>query len=167
MREYGDYIRETKRLLQSYNKMKVAVVNLSEEIEALEIELRSESVAIARYGDEPQGGTSELNATEAAANRRIKTGERLTVLRQRKDEIERTLRSVNRALECLSDEDERLIRGRYIDGYAWWQVARDAGYTEKYASERGNRVLRDVADMVFGMAVRPLQMRLFVGDVCG
>lgn len=162
MNDHGGYIKETKRILRNYNKMKVAVVNLSEEIEALETELRSESVAIARYGDEPQGGTSELNATEAAANRRIKTGERLTMLRQRKDEIERTLRAVDRAMECLSDEDERLIRGRYIDGYAWWQVAQGVGYTERWTQEKSAAVLREVALMLFGVSTRPAQLKLAI-----
>ena len=160
--DHGGYIKETKRILRNYNKMKVAVVNLSEEIEALETELRSESVAIARYGDEPQGGTSELNATEAAANHRIKTGERLTILRQRKDDIGRMLRSVDRALECLSDEDERLIRGRYIDGYAWWQVAQAVGYTERWAQEKGAAVLHEVAMMLFGVSTRPAQLKLAI-----
>lgn len=158
--DYGDYIKETKRILRNYNKMQVAVVNLAEEIEALETELRGESVAIARYGDEPQGGTSELNATEAAANRRIKAGERLAMLRQRKDEIERTLRAVDRAMECLSDEDERLIRGRYIDGYAWWQVAQKLCYTEKWVRDKGGKTLGDVAMMVFGVYERPAQIKL-------
>lgn len=160
--DHGGYIKETKRILRNYNKMKVAVVNLSEEIEALDTALRSESVAIARYGDEPQGGTSELNATEAAANRRIKMGERLAMLRQRKDEIERTLRAVDRALECLSDEDERLIRGRYIDGYAWWQVAQAVGYTERWAQEKGAAVLHAVALMLFGVSTRPVQLKLAI-----
>ena len=164
--EHGDCIKETKRILGQYNKMKVAVQNLVEEIEARTAALQGESVAIARYGDEPMGGTAELTATEAAAARRMRAAADIAVMEQRKKEIERTLRAVDRALSCLSAEDERLVRGRYIDGYAWWRVAREVGYTEKYASERGNRVLRDVADMVFGMAVRPLQMRLFVCDVC-
>lgn len=163
----GDCIKETKRILGQYNKMKVAVQNLTEEIEARTAALQGESVAIARYGDEPTGGTAELNATEAAAARRMRAAADIAVMERRKRDMERTLRAVDRALSCLSADDERLVRGRYIDGYAWWQVARKVGYTEKYASERGNRVLRDVADMVFGMAVRPLQMRLFVGDVCG
>lgn len=163
----GDYIKETKRILGQYNKMKVAVQNLTEEIEARAAALQGESVAIARYGDEPTGGTAELNATEAAAARRMRAAADIEEMQERKQDMERTLRAVDRALSCISADDERLVRGRYIDGYAWWQVAREAGYTEKYASERGNRVLRDVADMVFGMAVRPLQMRLFVGDVCG
>lgn len=160
--DHGGYIKETKRILRNYNKMKVAVVNLSEEIEALETELRSESVAIARYGDEPQGGTAELNATESAANRRIKAGERLAILRQRKDEIERTLRAVDRAMECLSDEDERLIRGRYIDGYAWWQVGQKIGYTEKWVRDKGGKVIGDVAMMMFGVYERPAQLRFLL-----
>ena len=165
--EHGDYIKETKRILGQYNKMKVAVQNLAEEIEARTAALQGESVAIARYGDEPTGGTAEMTATEAAAARRMRAEADIEVMRQRKAEMERALRAVNRALSCLSANDERLVRGRYIDGYAWWQVAREAGYTEKYASERGNRLLRDVADMVFGMVSRPLQTRLFVYDVCG
>ena len=32
--EHGDCIKETKRILGQYNKMKVAVQNLAEEIEA-------------------------------------------------------------------------------------------------------------------------------------
>ena len=165
--KHGDCIKETKRILRQYNKMKVAVQNLTEEIEARTAALQGESVAIARYGNEPTGGTAELTATEAAAARRMRAAADIEEMQERKRDMERTLRAVDRALACLSADDERLVRGRYIDGYALWQVAREAGYTEKYASERGNRVLRDVADMVFGMAVRPLQMRLFVGDVCG
>jgi len=164
--EHGDCIKETKHILGQYNKMKVAVQNLTEEIEARIAALQGESVAIARYGNEPTGGTAELTATEAAAARRMRAAADIEEMQERKQDMERTLRAVDRALSCLSANDERIVRGRYIDGYAWWQVAREVGYTEKYVSERGNRVLRDVADMVFGMAVRPLQMRLFVCDVC-
>ena len=73
MREYGDYIRETKRLLQNYAKMKVAVTNLTEEIKAQEMILRDESISSIQYGDDRIcGGTRELTSTEAAAARRIK-----------------------------------------------------------------------------------------------
>ena len=160
--EHGDCIKETKRILGQYNKMKVAVQNLTEEIEARTSALQGESVAIARYGDEPMGGTLELTATEAAAERRMKTTADIAVMEQRKQDMERTLRAVDRALSCLSADDERLVRGRYIDGYAWWQVAREAGYTEKWARDKGGRALRDVALMVFGVSVRPVQLKLIL-----
>ena len=162
--EHGDCIKETKRILGQYNKMKVAVQNLTEEIEARTSALQGESVAIARYGDEPMGGTSELTATEAAAERRMKTTADIAVMEQRKQDMERTLRAVDRALSCLSADDERLVRGRYIDGYAWWQVAREAGYTEKWARDKGGRALRDVALMMFGVSEKPIQLKfLFSG----
>jgi DNA-directed RNA polymerase specialized sigma24 family protein len=158
--EHGDCIKETKRILGQYNKMKVAVQNLAEEIEARTAALQGESVAIARYGDEPMGGTSELTATEAAAEKRMKTTADIAVMEQRKQDMERTLRAVDRALACLSADDERLVRGRYIDGYAWQQAGHDVGYTEKWAKERGRKALRDMAMMLFGTCEKPLQTRL-------
>ena len=160
--EHGDCIKETKRILGQYNKMKVAVQNLAEEIEAQTAALQGESVAIARYGDEPTGGTAELTATEAAAARRMRAAADIEEMQERKRDMERTLRAVDRALACLATEDERLVRGRYIDGYAWWQVAREAGYTEKWARDKGGRALRDVALMVFGVSVRPVQLKFAI-----
>ena len=157
----GDCIKETKRILGQYNKMKVAVQNLTEEIEARTAALQGESVAIARYGDEPMGGgTAELTATEAAAERRMRAAADIAVMEQRKQDMERTLRAVDRALSCISADDERLVRGRYIDGSAWWRVAREVGYTEKWARDKGGRALRDVALMVFGVSGRPYQVKL-------
>ena len=158
--EHGDCIKETKRILGRYNKMKVAVQNLAEEIEARTAALQGESVAIARYGDTPTGGTAELTATEAAAEKRMKTTADIAVMEQRKQDMERTLRAVDRALACLSADDERLVRGRYIEGHSWWQVAREAGYTEKWARDKGGRALRDVALMVFGVSEKPIQIAL-------
>ena len=160
--EHGDCIKETKRILGQYNKMKVAVQNLAEEIEAQTAALQGESVAIARYGNEPTGGTAELTATEAAAARRMRAAADIEEMQERKRDMERTLRAVDRALACLATEDERLVRGRYIDGYAWWQVAREAGYTEKWARDKGGRALRDVALMVFGVSVRPVQLKFAI-----
>ena len=158
--EHGDCIKETKRILGQYNKMKVAVQNLAEEIEARTAALQGESVAIARYGDEPTGGTAELTATEAAAARRMRTAADIEEMQERKQDMERTLRAVDRALACLSVEDERLVRGRYIDGCTWRRVAYDVGYAETWADKRGRRALQDIALMLFGTCRKPLQTRL-------
>ena len=160
MAEYGDCIKETKRILGRYNKMKVAVQNLTEEIEARTAALQGESIAIARYGDEPTGGTAELNATEAAAARRMRAAADIEEMQERKRDMERTLRAVDRALACLSAGDERLVRGRYIDGYAWWRVAREAGYAETWAMVKGRKAFRDISMMLFGICSKPLQTRI-------
>ena len=160
MRAYGDYIRETKRILGSYNKMKVAVMNLTEEIGAIERLLQDEGIAAVRYGDDGGRGAGELTATEAAAARRIRMRGRITEMRERRDEMERMVRAIDRALESLCYEDAELIRGRYMRGLSWAQVAEQLNYTEKWAKEKGGKVLRDVALMLFGVLVRPVQLNL-------
>ena len=158
---YGDYIRETKRLLGSYNKMKVAALNLTEEIEETERFLEDEGIAAMRYGDDRiSGGSGELTATEAAAARRIRMEGWIAQLRARRDALERTVRAMDRALESLHDADAELIRGRYMQGLSWAQVAERLNYTEKWAQEKGGRVLCDVALMLFGVTVRPAQLNL-------
>ena len=161
MREYGDYIKETKRLLQNYNKMKVAALNLTEEIKAQEMLLRDESIASIQYGDDRiSGGTRELTSTEAAVVRRIKMEGHITDMRIRRDEIERTIRAIDRAFESLDDVDVELLQGRYMRGQSWIEIADALNYTEKWAQEKGGKVLRDVALMLFGVVVKPVQEKL-------
>ena len=161
MREYGDYIRETKRILQNYNKMKVAALNLTEEIKAQENLLRDESIASIQYGDDRiSGGTRELTITEAAAVRRIQLEGYIADMRIRRDDMERTIRAIDRAFESLDDEDVELVQGRYMRRQSWIEIADDLNYTEKWAQEKGGKVLRDVALMLFGVEVRPAQLKL-------
>jgi hypothetical protein len=163
VREYSDYIRETKRLLMNYNKMKVAVTNLTEEIEAQEMVLRDESISSIQYRDDRiSGGTRELTITEAAAARRIRLEERIADIRMRRDGMERTIRAIDRAFESLDDADVELLQGRYIRGLSWAELAEELNYTEKWAKEKGGKVLRDVALMLFGVIVRPAQLKLSI-----
>ena len=165
MREYGDYIRETKRLLQNYNKMKVAALNLTEEIKAQENLLRDESIASIQYGDDRiSGGTRELTSTEAAAVRRIKLEGHITDMRIRRDEMERTIRAIDRAFESLDDVGAALLKERYINGRSWAEVAERLNYTDKWAKEKIGKVLRDMALILFGVEVRPAQIKLGFHD---
>ena len=164
MNEYNDYVGMTRRYLKSYNQLQITVKNLDEEIEAQKTMLQDEAVAISRYGDEPGGGSSELNATELAASRRIMVENRIADMKCDKAEIERVLRKIDRALEGLSDGDRDLVQGHFIDGYSWGQLGNKAYCTEKWARDKGNKALKEVAFMVFGVCVRPRQLRfVFAG----
>ena len=167
MRAYGDYIRDTKRILGSYNKMKVAVMNLTEEVEAIERLLQDEGIAAVRYGDEVGRRAGELTATEAAAERRIRMRGRITEMRERRDEMERMVRKIDRVLASLDDGNAELIRRRYMQGRSWAEVAEQLNYTEKWAQEKGGKVLGDVALMLFGVVVRPAQMKLMFNKRSG
>jgi len=161
VRAYGDYIRETKRLLRSYNKMKVAALNLTEEIEAMERLLADEGIASVRYGDDTTGGRGELTATEAAAARRIRIAGRIASMRVRKEELRATLQAIDRALSSLDEVETAAVRGHYIEGATWNDIALRLSYTEKWTKERGWKALRDVALMIFGVQMRPIQLKLY------
>ena len=110
------------------------------------------------------GGSGELNAVESAANRRMKIQADIVEMQRNKTEIERVLRKVDRALEGLGDADRDLVQGHFIDGYSWGQLGNKAYCTEKWARDKGNKALKEVAFMVFGVCVRPRQLRfVFAG----
>ena len=155
MREY-DYIKLTRQYLKKYNQLKIAVQNLDDEIHAQEMLLESESISSVRYGDDAvSGGRGELNVTEAAADRRIKTEKRIDRMRQEKAELERILRKIDRALDGVSELD----CGHYINGESWQALGDRHFCSEKWARDRGGRALREVAYMVFGIYIGPRQMR--------
>ena len=164
MNEYNDYVGMTKRYLKSYNQLRITARNLDEDIEASQAMLQDESVAISRSGGEMGGGSGELNAVESAANRRMKIQADIVEMQRNKTEIERVLRKVDRALEGLGDADRDLVQGHFIDGYSWGQLGNKAYCTEKWARDKGNKALKEVAFMVFGVCVRPRQLRfVFAG----
>lgn len=122
--------------------------------------LQSESVAISHYGGELGGRSGDLNAVEAAADRRTKMKQQLENMKRDQAEIERVIRKIDRALEGLSDADRGLVQGHFIDGYSWRQLGNNAYCTEKWACDKGNKALKEVAFMVFGICIQSRQLKL-------
>lgn len=164
MKEYNDYVETTKEWLRKYNQFKIIISNIDDDIADCQSLLRNESVAISHYGDEPGGGSGELNSTESAANRRIKIEKHILDSTRNKAEIERIIRKIDRSLAGLSDADCDLVKGHFIDGYSWGQLGNKSYCTEKWARDKGNKALKEVAFMVFGVCARPRQLRfVFAG----
>lgn len=164
MKEYNDYVSMTRKYLKNYNKLKITIVNLTEELNAQKELLQDESIAISRYGCELGGGSSELNATEAAADRRDKTKRKVVELENNISEIQRIINKLDRALKGLNETDCQLIKGYYIDGYSWNKLGNKNYCTEKWARDKGNKALREVAFMLFGVVAEPQQLKfVFAG----
>ena len=164
MKEYNDYVGMTRRYLKSYKQFQITIENLSEDINAQKQLLNSFSVPISRYGDEPGGGTSELNQVEAAAYHRDETKKKILELEGNIAELERILHKLDRAMEGLGEQDKDIIKSYYIEGDSWQQIGHKNYYTEKWARDRGNRALKDMAFMIFGIVAKPQQLRfVFAG----
>jgi len=73
-------------------------------------------VPISRYGDEPGGGTSEINQVESAAYHRDEPKKKILELEGNIAELERILHKLDRAMEGLGEQDKGIIKSYYIEG---------------------------------------------------
>ena len=146
-----EYISLTKTYLQNYRRWQAESANLGYEAKELAAILADIPVAIAKYGDEPGGGSSELNTIEQSAERRIKLEARLRTTTARKNKLDGILTRVDTALGALNDQLRGLLISHYMDGASWIDIAAGCYYSERWTRERGHRALAMVSEMIFGL----------------
>lgn len=162
MREYNDYIALTRRHLKNYNLFKISVENMREELSLLGKELSAHAELppmISKYGDEPRGGSPELNCVEMATAKRMETEEKYCMLEREVKRVTIKLGQIDRAITQLPDIEQRLIKGFYFNKASWEELGDEEGYSEKWARDRGGLALKKVAIMLFGLKAAPQQTR--------
>lgn len=160
MKEYSDYIQTTRTYLKRYNQFKATIENLQDDIDGLKQAIEHDVAApISRYGDEPGGGTPELNVVEAAAARHAAMNKRIAEAQASIDSISRIIRKVDRALGALPDEDKRLIVGHYIDRKSWRQLGREEYLTEEWACEKARRAVKEMSFTIFAKQDEQQELR--------
>ena len=148
--EFNDYKRLTRGYLKDYRLWREAIAAWEQERADIERELSDVPVAISHYGAEPGGGTSELNAVEREASRRIKLGRRVAAIEQDTRELRRVMQKVENAIRSLDAEEERLITLHYIDGRKWYEIADELAYSETSVKQKGYRAIGKIAVLLFG-----------------
>lgn len=146
-----EYISLTKTYLQNYRRWQAESANLGHEAQELAAILADIPAAIAKYGDGPGGGSSELNTIEQSAERRMKLEARLRTTTARKNKLDGILTRVDTALGALNDQLRGLLISHYMDGVSWIDLAAGCYYSERWTRERGHRALAMVAEMIFGL----------------
>ncbi|WP_027406178.1 hypothetical protein [Anaerovibrio sp. RM50] len=167
MREYNDYVSLTKRYLKNYNQFKVSVENMKEDIRSLEESIEKSlnvSAPIAKYGDEPSGGTGELNSVERAADQLVQMKNRLCVIKTDMNELSKRILKIDRALSGLKKRDAEIINERYFYGCSWEQIGDKHCCTAKWARDCGGEAVKQIAFMMFGMKVKPYMANFVFAD---
>lgn len=141
MKEYNDYVQTTRGYLKRYNQFRVAVANLEDDIDGMERALSRDP---------------EINTAETARCEKISL--RIQEAQESIDSISRILRKIERAIEALDEEKKKLIRGHYIEGKSWRRLALENYLTEKWASEKARRAVKEMAFMIFGKKPAPRQI---------
>ena len=159
MREFNDCVNLTVKYLQSYNQLIVAKQNLEQIVK----DMGQEQVAppIARYGENPGGGTPELNTVEAATSRIISNAKREDSIRQDISRIASLLGRLDRSISTLEPEERNLVEGAYILGKTWRAISTENYISEKWAREKTRGAVKKIARM-FGIGGVPLDGGNFI-----
>lgn len=154
MREYNDYVNVTKQYLKNYNQFRTTIENLKQGIE----ETKQECVPvapIASYSDMPRGAASELNSVESNASANMMRMNTIIAMERDIERIEKLLDKLTRSIDSLSAEDKRLIEDVFIKCKTWREVSESRYISEKWAREKTNAVVKDIARMMFGVYAVP------------
>ena len=157
MKEYNDYVQTTRGYLKRYNQFRVAVANLEDDIDGMERALSRDIVALpTKDGGRSRDDPPEINTAETARCEKISL--RIQEAQESIDSISRILRKIERAIEALDEEKKKLIRGHYIEGKSWRRLALENYLTEKWASEKARRAVKEMSFMIFGKKPAPRQI---------
>ena len=154
MREYNDYVITTKQYLKNFHQFRTTVENLKQMIEDTKQECVP-AAPIASYSDMPRGGVSELNAVESNVSANIMRKNNILAMERDVEHIEKLLDKLNRSIDSLSSEDKQLIEDVFVKCKSWREVSESRYISEKWAREKTNAVIKDIARMMFGVYAVP------------
>ena len=155
LKEYNDYVETVKRYLSQYGRMQGTAESMRMRAKTIREELSEGSdiaAPISKYGDQAGGGSPELNAVEAAADRRTKKAKMAAWCEAQADVIEHRLEA------CLDEREQRLVKGYYFEKKRWVDLASEMNFSETWARKIGGRAVKTMAAIIFGEDAVPEQM---------
>ncbi|HBC94367.1 MAG TPA: hypothetical protein DCZ10_16075 [Pelotomaculum sp.] len=170
--EDGALYKRTEALLREYNSMQARVKNLEIDLANLapegvfeEQEETIEGLAFRRCGEEgmPQGSgeTSDRTASVALKWRkehgivthemwRLFVGDKFN-LEHEKRLTEGLLRKIDNAIDSLSEDEQLIIRGFYIDQKPWYDITHEVQYVERHCKRLRTRAIWYMSKSIFGV----------------
>ena len=155
MNDYKYYFKLTREYLKRYRFMKSALANLDKSIALKQKIMDDVSAPISHYGGELGGGSGEMTSVEAAAANRERLEGEIQQMQTDKENIQNLLEQIDLAIDSLEDEDQKLIIGHYKERKTWETLSAEVYLTEKWARDRANFCIPDIAFTIFGSVALP------------
>jgi DNA-directed RNA polymerase specialized sigma subunit len=160
-KEYNDYVRTVRLWLKEYNNFKAMVTAMDDDIKTqarLLDQAEDLTAPIAKYDGMPRGGSSPLTAVESAAQDRIRRKYAICQEQLNRDEVQRIIDRINRALHSLPQEEREVLTEFYIEQQSWEQIGDSHHYSERWARDKAGKALKNMAFFIFGVRARPEQL---------
>jgi len=168
--EEGALYKRTEGLLREYNAMLARVKNLEIDIANLapegvfeEESDTIEGLTFAHPGDvgmPPSGGIGDKTGSVALNWRKehskvthemwsMFVGDRFN-MEQEKKALEGLLEKINNAMNSLSVDEQKIVKGFYIDSKPWYDVAHEVQYVERHCKWLRTRAIWYMSKSIFG-----------------
>lgn len=161
--QHNDYEDLTKKYLRKYNTFKLTAKALEEDINTKEQILAASldvSAAIAKYGDMPVEGNSELTCVEAACEHRLKERTEIQNMKNDLAEVNRLLEKIDMAFKVTDGTVSKMIEDYYMYGYSWEQISVRQHYSPRWCREKVKKAVKDMSVVIFGIKAWPQQQSL-------
>lgn len=133
------YYKQTEYLLYKYKMFKISIENMNKEIEFIRREDGSRGIGYDGISSSPTNQFS--SATEDTALSNI---EKIDYLEHSIRRIGNKIERIDRTLEGLTEEEKKIISGRYIEGHQWYIVAYEVGYSERHCKRLRNEAIEKI-----------------------
>lgn len=147
----NDYVSITKKYLREYHLYTQYLNNARATLADIDRQLTTESIKTSRFGGQPGGGMSELNAVEAAASKRIDLEKKRQMVCDEMFSVERIVSYIKGSLPKLAPEKQKLIKGFYFDRLPYKELAKQNAYCEQWCRKLIRQAEREMAIMIFGI----------------
>ncbi len=119
--------KQVEELLKNYTMMQASIENIKDEIEYLKKEDGMTGINYDGISTSPTYRFSSSVEDTALSN-----SEKIHYLELQIEGIQRQIDRLDRAIKGLNETERIIIRGKYIEGLQWWQVAGQVRYSERH-----------------------------------
>lgn len=145
MKIKSQYYKETEYLLYNYKMFEISIKNMEREIEHLKKEDGSMGI---RYDGIKISPTYKFQSI--IEDTVLSVTEKIDYLEHSIRRIKNKLKSIDKALEGLTEVERNIIKGRYIEGQQWYVVAYKVKYSERHCKRIRTNAIIKIAIALFG-----------------
>ncbi len=138
--------KQVEELLKNYTMMQASIENIKDEIEYLKKEDGMTGISYDGISTSPTYRFSSSVEDTALSN-----SEKIHYLELQIEGIQRQIDRLDRAIKGLNETERIIIRGKYIEGLQWWQVAGQVRYSERWCKELRKNAINKLVIGIYGI----------------
>lgn len=136
--------KEVENRLYNYKVLEANLKNLRLTLRNRETETDIKAVG---YGENISSGKIS-KPTERTAIKNIESQEKVS---RKITRLENELLMIENSMNALTDEERRVVTGKYFNGQQWWQIAGELKYSERWCK----RILKGALEKMTGALTVP------------